>query len=189
MKNKKLGILLLLLLAFTVTTGTFAYWAAGVTGPANTDTTGTITIGTGETVTTSYSFTSTTDSGSGLVPSAYADGSTTFGTLPLAYELQWVAGSEGSLTGSTVTGDVTVTVTVTSVEDDGTTVNTTLADTLITVTPDAGNATSLTLGAAASTFTWNVTMSEPANQTDYNSIQGSTITITFTWSITNVSIS
>jgi hypothetical protein len=189
MKSKKLGILLLLLLAFTVTTGTFAYWAAGVTGPANTDTTGTITIGTGETVTTSYTFTSTTDSGSGLVPSGFEDGSTTFATLPLNYELQWTDNGEGSLTGSTTTGDVTITVAISSLEDDGTTVNTTLAQSLITVTPDAGNASSLTLNAAATTFTWNVTMSEPANQTDYNSIQGSTITITFTWAISNVSTS
>jgi hypothetical protein len=189
MKSRKLGIALLVMLAFVVTSGTFAYWAAGVTGPSASDTTGTITIGSGNTATTTFSFTSTTDSDSLLVPSGFENGTTTFATLPLSYELQWITDGVGGtvdLTGTTTTGTLSVSIAVVVIDDDGLTDVTASVGSLISVT-EVDTPASITLGAAAATYSFNVTMSEPADQAEYDLLAGSEIQVTFTWSVGSIS--
>ena len=191
MKRTKLGIGLLLMLALVVTSGTFAYWASGVTGPANDSTIGNVTIGTGETVTTEYVITGSDPQNVGnLVPSAYADNTTTFASRTITWDVQWADDGSANANTGTTTGDISATY-IWEAYDSGDTLiansagTTTTYTGTITVTPGA-NATSLTLDATASTFSWAVTMGEPASSAQYDLIAGGYIVVTVTYSISNI---
>lgn len=197
MKRTKLGIGLLLMLALVVTTGTFAYWATSVTGPTNTDQVGTVNIGAGGTVTTEYTITGGGTATGALVPAAYADNNTTFASRSIVWDVAWNddgTTTDTNTTGGTVTGDIATTVSWVAYASDGTTVIANSAGTVttytgsLTVAAAAGNPTSMTLDAAATSFTFNVSMGEPASPAQYDLIENGSIVITVTYAISNIAI-
>jgi hypothetical protein len=188
--NKKLGIALLLLLALVTTTGTFAYWASAVNGPANEQAVGTITIGSGNAVSTEFVLTGSPDTGGNLVPAAQLVNSPTgsVASVAVSYDIAWnevidPVDDVTQLNGTSSTAPIKVTPVVTLVDSNNNTVTDPSVLALIVVTPDGGNATSLTLGATASTFGFTITMNEPADQAEYNLIASGTVTVTFTFEL------
>lgn len=191
MKRTKLGIGLLVMLALVVTSGTFAYWVSSVTGPADDSTVGTVSIGEGGTVTTQYVITGDDPQSTGLlVPSGFEDNVTTFASRTISWDIAWDA-IEGGLAGTTSTADITVTVTWEAKDSLGTVVansagTVTTYTGAITVTPNGANPTSMTLDAAASTFSFDVTMGEPSSSAQYDLIANGSIVVTVTYSISNI---
>ena len=91
MKNRGLIIGTLVLFAFVVTSATFAFWAASVTGAEDTAT-GTVTIGEGDTVTTEVNVADVTDTGP-LVPV----GQTGITSTAIELDVEWTGdGAEGA---------------------------------------------------------------------------------------------
>ncbi len=193
MKRTKLGIGLLLMLALVVTSGTFAYWASGVTGPAaNEETVGTVTIGTGEAITTEYVVTGADPQTVGdLVPSGYEDNTSTFDSRTITWDIQWADDGLSSASADGATADISATYTWIAYDDDGSTVIANSAGTVttytgsITVTPGS-NPSSMTLDAPASTFSWAITMGEPSSKSQYDLISAGSIVVTVTYVISNV---
>ena len=189
MKRTKLGIGLLLMLALVVTSGTFAYWASGVTGPANQDTVGTVTIGTGEAVTTKYVVTGDPQAVGLLVPAAYANNTTTFGSRTVTWGIQWADDGLSNASVNGATADIAATVTWEAKDSSGTVIANSAGTVTnytgtITVTPGA-NPTTMTLDAAASNFSFSITMGEPSGPAQYALIAGGSIVVTVTYAITN----
>ena len=172
MKSKKLGIGLLLLLAFTVTTGTFAYWAAGVSGNSAA-LTQTITVGSAEAVTTTVNVTAQT--AGELVPATRA----TVGqveSVVLTFPVTWVEdGSNGTFDGDTAT----LVNSISNVKIDGATTYTSFANVNITTDP-----TSITLDGSTVNVVVTVTLTEPTNSTEYTGIAGKDITFDITFTVT-----
>ncbi len=165
MKSKKLGILLLLLLAFTVTTGTFAYWAAGIsTSSATTDRN--ITIGSGDTIATSVVITTNSDGTGSLIPSN-------------------ITPDTGEVTSLSFTFNVTVTGATDDADGLETSVSAALTGAVNSGSTDVSSLFSITGGpvtatvGTGTTITVTVTMSEPADQATYNLVAGETVTLTF----------
>ena len=188
MKSRKLGIALLVLLAFVTTTGSFAYWASSVTGPTAGETVGTVTVGTGNAVTTSFTLDNSTSTGGLLVPATQLANSAAgaVSSVTVTYDVLW-SETSGQLGGTSSTATLTVTPVVTLTDSLGASVTTQAVLDLITVTPNVGNTSSLDLNAAtASTLSWTITMSEPNNQAEYDEIAGGEITVTFTWALSGI---
>ncbi len=190
MKSRKLIIALLLVFALVATSGTFAYWASSVSGPADGSTVGTVNVGSGDTVTTTITLTGSPATGGLLVPAGFA-GSGEVESVDLVYGFEWTedALATASTSGATVTGDLSVTYTITVIAADGVTDVTSQVGSLVNVTPASTFPLSITLDAAAQNLTWTVTLAEPSTQAEYDAIQNATITIDFTWSVSNVNIS
>ncbi|MGS0971621.1 MAG: hypothetical protein ACVCEJ_00010 [Candidatus Izemoplasmataceae bacterium] len=189
MKSRKFGIGLLVMLAFVVTTGTFAYWASGVNGPTDDTTVGTVTVGEGNAVETSFDLADVTASGGDLVPAAQLSNSPSgsVDSVTVSYEVQWIEdGTTSQLTGTSSTAPITVTWVVTLEDSNGDEVTDQDVLDLISVNANTGNASELTLDATAQTFSFDITMSEPADQDEYDLIANGNITITFTYSLGTV---
>lgn len=185
MKTRKLLIGILLMLALVVTTGTYAYWANNVNGPADETSTGSVTIGEGKDVTTSFVLTGNTTSGGDLVPASQLSNSQSGAVdqVTLSYDVEWTEdGSTSQLDGTTSTANITVTHNITVEDESGNDV-TSLVSYLIVVTPNHSNPTSLTLDDPAQTFSFDITMDEPANQEEYDAIVNGTVTVTLTYSL------
>jgi predicted ribosomally synthesized peptide with SipW-like signal peptide len=192
MRTKKFGIALLVMLAFVVTTGTFAYWASSVNGPANDTTVGTVTVGSGEAVVTSFTLGSTNATGGDLVPANQLANSAAgaVDNVVVTYTVEWNEDTAVSqLDGTTSTAPLTVTPVVTLVDENSNNVTDASVLALISVTPSGSNASSLTLDGGAESLSWTITMSEPADQAEYDLIANGTITITFTYSLGTITTS
>lgn len=192
MNLRKKIIASLFVLSLTVTAGTFAYWASSVEGTESTAT-GTVTVGSGDAVSTTFDLTNAQDSSGLLVPVGQAVNSAAGAVeaIDLSWDVQWLedeATSQLSGTSSVadiaVTHDVVITVGGTALD------STTYANiyNLINVTHNVGNATQLTLDAAAQTFAFQITMDEPADTAEYDLIATATVEITFTYTIDAVDI-
>lgn len=188
MKKTKLGIALLLMLALVVTSGTYAYWVGSVTGPAaDADTVGVVSIGVGEDVTTQYVVTGDDPQSVGLlVPSGFENDTTTFASRTVTWDLAWdvLAGTNSG----TSTAPITVTVSWVAKDSLGTVVANSAGSVTdytgaITVTANGTNPTSMTLDAAASTFSFDISMGEPATQAQYDLIADGSIEVTVTYSL------
>jgi hypothetical protein len=166
MKSKKLAIGLLVMLALVVTTGTFAFWASGVTG-SNDSATGTVTIGTGDAVTTTVTVGNETSTGP-LVPVGFEGGSDV-NNVDLIFEIDWDGtGAEGA------TG--TLVVTVDSIEVGGT-------DYSGLFTVDVSSQPSITAGTLFD-YTVNVEFTnEPADQAEYDAVAGNDVVVTLTFTV------
>ncbi len=166
MRQKKLVIGLLVMLALVVSGFTYAYWYS-VAG-SNADVTGQVSVGTGKSFTTSVTVSSQV-SGSILVPAGMAAYSNEVGaveSVDLTFPVSWV---EGSSTLTTETGTITVTVTNVAINS-----NTTLGATYVTVT--VGALSPVTVNGSAVNVVLTVTLGEPADSTDYALIAGQDIT-------------
>ncbi|ERJ11639.1 hypothetical protein [Haloplasma contractile] len=185
MKKRRLVIGLLIMAAFIVSSGTFAYWASNVNGPADETTTGSVTIGEAKDATTSFVLTGNTTTGGDLVPANQLNNSKAgaVDNVTLSYDVQWTEDNTTSqLDGTTSTAPITVNSAITITDANGNDV-TSLVGYLITVTPNSSNATELTLDGAVQTYTFDVTMAEPADQEEYNAVVNGTITVTITYSL------
>jgi hypothetical protein len=192
MKKRGLVIGLLIMLAVITSGFTYAFWANGVLG--NNDTAvGTINISEGEDVATTVNVADVT-AGKELVPAGYVvDTNTQTDSAALQFSVAWTTAST-ALNGSTSVGDIVITSSVKFYTFDGTNyVEVLAADPLyaqiaahVVVTADGGNASTITLGATATTINYNVTLLEPSNQTEYDFFANGKIEVTFTFTVNNV---
>lgn len=183
MKKRGLVISLLVLLAVITSGFTYAFWAAGVTGPDAQVADGTINVGTGESITTSVVLTGDNFSGGVLVPATFGGGGSDVESVSIPLTVAWNASDAlGALDGSTTTGTLQITVTVTATKG-GSAVEQTLVDELVNVVRSDALGNSITLGASAMSVGYTVTLDEPANLADYNAISGAVITVSFSFTV------
>lgn len=179
--NKKLGIALLLLLALVTTTGTFAYWAAGIAGDAATDTGASVSIGAAEQITTTVSLNDPTASASNLVPTAYVESGVTVDSATFSYTVNWDANGEEAYTsiGGGFAGTLAVTFGNFSI---GTLSGTDVTDMFtISVTSGDGAITEGTPNTVVITVTFTT---EPADLATYNEVASGTLTFDVTFTVT-----
>ena len=191
-KGRKRVIALLLMLAFVLTTGTFAYWATAVEGTSQ-EAIGTLTIGSGDNVDTTFELTNELNSGGYLVPADQVENSNegAVGAIDLSFDVQWLEDEATSqLAGTNSVGDIVIAHEVV-ITLDGEVVDAELYSNiydLVNVLYNENNATQLTLDAEAETFAFQVTLDEPADQAEYNMIANAEISITFSYSIDSSAI-
>lgn len=184
MKKRGLVISLLVMLAVITSGFTYAFWAAGVNGPDAQVADGTINVGTGESVETDVVLTGDNFSGGNLVPDTFA-GAGDVEEISIPLTVAWNADDAlGALDGSTTTGTLQITVTVTATKG-GNPVNQTLVDDLVNVVRSDANGNTITLGAAAMSVGYTVTLDEPASLAEYNAISGAIITVSFSITVIN----
>jgi hypothetical protein len=178
--NKKLGIALLLLLALVTTTGTFAYWAAGIAGDTQTDG-ASVTIGAAEEITTTITLNDPAASASGLVPSAYVESGVTVDTATFTYTVNWDADGQEQYTsiGSGFAGNLVVSFSNFSI---GTLSGTAVTD-MFTISVTSGDG-AITEGTPNTVIITVVFANEPADQATYNEVAGNNLTFDVTFAVT-----
>ncbi len=168
MKNKKLILATLALLAVVFSGITFAYWAGSITGASDSDA-NTIQIGTGETVSTTLNVTSANDlAGNVLVPVGQT-GAGKVSSTQVTFSLNW--------DGDGATGAVGSVAISTSVM-----VGTTNVSHLFTVTyttPD-----SITAGTVKDIIVTVTFANEPADVTEYNLVADQDLIVTLSFTVT-----
>jgi len=162
MRQKKLVITLLVLLAFVVSGFTYAYWASGISINQAGNETANIEIGTGAAAVTTVTVVPTVDDGV-LVPVGRATGGQVE-SLTYTFEVTWTA------TDSTASG-ATGTLTVGASANHG----------LLNVVPTYNS--NITAGGSTVTVTIVVTLTEPANQAEYAEVAGNNFTLTVTFNV------
>lgn len=191
-KGRKRVIALLLMLAFVLTTGTFAYWATAVEGTSQ-EAIGTLTIGSGDNVETTFSLTNELNSGGYLVPADQVENSNkgAVGAIDLSFDVQWLEDEDTSqLAGTNSVGEIKVSHEVVITLDGKDLDAEAYANIyeLVNVLYNENNASKLTLDAEAETFAFQVTLDEPADQAEYNMIANAEISITFSYDIDDSAI-
>ena len=191
-KIRKTLIAFLLMLAFVLTSGTFAYWATSVEGTSE-QAVGTLTVGSGDDVMTTFDLTNELNSGGYLVPANQVEnsGKGAVGAIDLSFDVQWLEDEATSqLAGTNSVGQIVIEHEVVIMLDGevlDAEENAVIYD-LVNVLYNENNATELVLDAAASTFAFQITLDEPADQAEYNLIANAEISITFTYSIDDSAI-
>lgn len=185
--SRKKIIALLIMLSLVLTSGTFAYWSSYVEGTA-TEATGTLEVGSGDIVETRFDLTSEFNSGGLLVPVGQAVNSNegAVEAIDLAFDIQWVEDEAVTqMLGVDSVGQIQIShevvITLDGVELDKELYANIYA--LVNVAYNEANATELTLDAAPSTFAFQITLDEPADQAEYNLIANANIAITFSYTI------
>jgi predicted ribosomally synthesized peptide with SipW-like signal peptide len=180
MKSRKLGIALLVMLAFVVTSGTFAYWASSVQGDTQQQIGQSVTIGTGNEVTTTVSFGALSSQGRTLIPATYANGTSTFSSTTFTFPVEWDADSGEA--GSGFLGDLVVTLSDPTLT--GGTLTLAQINAMFTFQVTTAPAT-LTEGAAPVDVIVTVTFAnEPATEAIYNEIESGTLSFNVTFAVT-----
>lgn len=175
MRQKKLVIGLLVMLAVLVSGFTYAYWAAGIAADSDTGVE-TITIGTGETVSSTVGIGSAVIGSGTLVPTGFAVGGDVT-SVTLTWTVAWAS------TGLDASGlSSTLSVVLDSVE------NPSSADVSALFNVSLNNAGSYTIISDGATVTViaTITMNEPASQAVYNTVAGLAIDFTFTFTVAAV---
>lgn len=171
MKSRKLGIGLLLL-ALVVTTGSFAYWASGVTG--NSDTTAaSVTIGSGNAVTTTVAVADLADL-SALIPTAYGTPGTD-DTAALTLPVLWTATAGGA--GATGTLSVTLDSYTLGTLTEGE------IDAMFTITVTSGTG-AITEGVSQDVVITILFGTEPATQAIYDEVAAGNLVLNYTFTVT-----
>lgn len=172
-KSRKLGIGLLLLLAMVVTTGSFAYWASGVTGDSDA-VSATVTIGSGEALTTTITV-ADLSSTLGLVPTDYVGG-TDVDRVVFTSSVLWEEDTTGA---SGITGDLTVDLDSFTLGN----LDESVIDDMfsITVTSGPGN---ITEGIAKDVVITIIFHTEPDTEAIYDQVANGTLAMTFTYEVT-----
>lgn len=106
MKQRKLVIGLLVMLAVAVSGFTFAFWASGVTGSQDVES-NTIQIGTGEEVTTTVVVSGTASSSLDLVPAGREDAGSV-SSIDFTFDVEW-AGASSAADAANATGTLNIT--------------------------------------------------------------------------------
>ncbi len=173
MKQKRLVVGLLVMLAVAVSTITFAYWQNAVADDASNTASGTITIGEGadQAVTTTVTVGDQTSAGL-LVPVGYADETTTFDNIDLTFNVLWEGQSLD------VDGDTGVlSATVNSVLVDGVSYAG-----LFTISVSSGDG-AIVAGTAQNVVINVEFTNEPADQAEYDAIANGDLVISFTFAV------
>lgn len=191
-RTRKILVAFLLMLSFVMTTGTFAYWATSVEG-TSAEAVGTLTIGSGDDVVTTFELTNELNSGGYLVPANQLENSIdgAVDSIELSFDVQWLEDEdESQLVGTESVATVEVSHVV-SIYVDGELLDSeayaNIYD-LLNVVYDEDNAEELTLDADAETFSFEITLDEPADEAEYDIIANAEISITFTYSIDDSAI-
>jgi len=174
MKSRKLGIGLLLMLAFVVTTGTFAYWASGVAGDDET-VGGTVTVGTGDAITTTVTVNAQSDTNGNLVPVGFEGGSD-INNLDLTFPVIWNADADGA---EGISGTLSVSIGNYVI---GTLSGSDVTD-LFSVTITSGDG-AITEGSSQNVVINVLFANEPADAAEYAIVAGSDLTFDVTFTVT-----
>lgn len=186
MKQRKLVIGLLVMLAVAVSGFTFAFWASGVSG-ANNTATGTINIGTGNQVSTAVTVGDANGGSALLVPTGHDVDTNEVDYVVLQFTVAWDS------TGQDANGSIgTLGFVDSNIQIGGTTTG---YENLVNISYQiGGSVTGSTLNGDGSTSITAdgddvvvyvlVTLTEPANQTAYNAVAGKAITFTGTFTVT-----
>ncbi len=187
MKQRKLVIGLLVMLAVLASGFTYAFWAGSVGAPATGTDSVTVVIGQGTDVTTSFDLGKVVNNGV-LVPAAYA-GAGQVGLVTIGFDVAWdvLALGNNSLTGSTTTGTLNYGYTVKLYTDASldTEITDVDAKALVLVSLLPGT-TGITLGGANVPLSFVVTLGEPGSFALYNIIKNARIVIDFTFTVTGI---
>lgn len=189
LKNRKRIVGLLLMLSLILTTGTFAFWATNVEG-TNEEATGTLAIGSGTAVSTVFELTNELNSGGLLVPTAQLSNSG-FGavdSIDILHTIAWnEVNSTTQLTGTKSVGLVGIQHRVIIVKDGEELLYEDYENiySLVEVTYDSSNPSTLILNNPSEEFIYHVTLIEPSNQEEYNLIEKAQISIEFYYIIGN----
>ena len=189
MKSRKLGIGLLLIIAITVTTGSFAYWRSGI-NDANGTSSATVTIGSGEQITTSLNVADNDQTATTLVP---LEGGHT-GTTSMAFTIpfQWVETTTNTISAHNGTLAILEDYTLVSISTGlDTMTDDTIIDNMFTITVTLENAVGGTVTLLADLVEgveYNIIVdveftSEPVDQTQYDLVADSTLKIDLTLSV------
>lgn len=184
MKQRKLVIGLLVILAVAVSGFTFAFWSAGVTGGSDTAV-GSIEIGTGEAVTTTVTVGNQSDAGL-LVPDGFEDDTTTFDNIDLTFNVVWTqdaTGAEGT------TGTLNVSIDSYDIVDelnDTTGLSKAQIDAMFTIVVTSGDQESMTLGGNQDVVVTVTFVNEPATEDIYEMVASGTLKINLTFKLDTI---
>lgn len=194
-----LGIIMVAVAFASLATVTYAWWAAIINGPAAVTEDVTVEVGTAEDVNTSFSLEAIlAQTGGELVPAGRAVDSIGNPVEEVTFnqEVLWsedVANIDAQLVGSTVTGDLEITIS--DIE-----INTSITySNLVNIFVSFDNTTWIELTNAeqaiytltletAKTVYFKVTLTEPADYTAYQTIVGQDITFTVNYSMDDTTI-
>ena len=175
MKNRKLVVGLLVMLAVVMSTLTFAYWASSVSGSNSTVASNSITIGQGEPVTTSVSF-AAQNAEDALVPTAYIE-NTGDDTSVLTFSVEW--NEDTDLDADDTAGTVVATISNYSLG------SLTQAQILNMFTFTVDSATAITLDGDAVSYSVSVVFAnEPATKAIYDEVASGTLSFDVTFTVT-----
>jgi len=171
LKKRNLVLILLVLFALAISGTTYAYWASSVSDFEET-VNNEINIGTGEAITISVDISDSEVFTDKLVPTTVTPGTGETNSITVTYTVTW--NDDALLEG---TADVAVSALVSNIQVGG------VANpySLVSVTPVL-SPTTIGLGATV-TFTFDVTMSEPANVTEYDAVANQAITFDITFNV------
>lgn len=173
MKQRKLVIGLLVMLAVVVSGFTYAFWAGTITDGTG-SAAGSVQIGEGEPVTIAVSVGAQDGSTLDLVPAGFIeDTEAQDDEIIVTFAVTWT--DDDALAGI---ADADLLASVTNIEVGG------VANpyTLISVVPSGLNASTIGLGNTV-VLSFVVTMGEPADQTEYTAVAGKEITFDLTFSV------
>ncbi len=174
MKSRKFGIGLLIMLAFVVTTGTFAYWASGVSGNTASES-NTIQIGTGAEVTTTVVVSGSASSALDLVPSGREVSGVSVSSITYSFDVEW-AGASSAADAAGATGTLNITPVLSGAG----------ASELALFTVTTASTQSITYGDTP-TVTITVTFTnEPTDAAQYALIQNAELTLNVTFLVDSV---
>ena len=178
MKSRKLGIGLLLMLAVVVTTGTFAYWATGVSVTQAAVNTPTVTIGSADTtIATTVTIDASGYTDGFLVPDGHEGGSDV-NTITFDITVNWDGDSSTDADGAT--GQLGVAVGQFTFPS----VGYTEANAMFNVTESYPNGTEIVVGG---TLVIRITVyfeNEPTDQDEYNNVASQNLSIPLTFTVT-----
>ncbi len=184
---RKILVIALFIISLVMTAGTFAYWVTNVEG-TNSDSVGTIGIGSASGVSTEFILSNDSSTGGNLVPKGMNISSeqNAVEEIYLSYDLKWIEEAEVSQLEGTITkGNISISHSL-DIFKDGVLLDhdeyQNIYD-LIVVTYSENNPETLTLDGDSETFSFTITMEEPADKEEYLLIVDSDIQITITYEI------
>jgi hypothetical protein len=186
-KSRKKIIALLLMLSLVLTSGTFAYWASNVEG-TSAQATGSLEVGSGDKVETKFELSNDYNSGGLLVPVGQVENSSqgAVEAIDLSFDVKWVEDEETTqMLGVGSVGEINVEHEVVIVLDGEELSKENYANIyeLVNVAYSRNNVDELTLDGDTETFSFQITLTEPADQEEYNLISNAEISVTFSYEI------
>jgi len=174
---KSKALVVLLMISMISVTGTFAYWAAGLTVDNTPEANVTVDVGTAEGVVSTITLSEVSDGI--LVPAGRAiTGQVESVTVTIPVTWTELVGSNGQFN-NTFDGNVgTITAVVSNIQIGGATTY----SGLVVVTPTTPG--TVLLDGTATDVIFTVTLTEPANVTAYTAIAGTDITFDITFTVT-----
>ena len=174
MKQRKLVIGLLIMLAVAVSGFTFAFWASGVTGNQEIES-NTIQIGTGEEVTTTVVVSSSASSSLDLVPVGREESGVSVSSITYTFNVAW-SGASNATDAAGATGTLNITPVLSGAA----------ASELELFTVTAATTQAITYGDTP-TITITVTFTdEPENAAQYALIANAQLTLAVTFLVDTV---